>query len=228
MLKRFSDFLRVYKITPIVALISLPCCFLLGILITGLICWADTEVINWNTLGSLFYIFIIVCILYFSCQEYSRDITLALSFGYTRREYLTFLAITRLLLIGIAYIVLIPTSWLESVLYPLLFPQLQQVSSLIPTLTDWRVAAISIPALVIVPMFFGALYARFGKPMGMILYFLWIGCFMLIPRLAEGWDTGLPLWLLLIPPVVWCLLGIAVLAVMAVVTVQLGMKQSVR
>ena len=228
MLKRYAGFLRIYKVTPFIALISLPLCFLLGILVTGLICWADNEVVTWNTLGTLFYIFILACTLYISCQDYPRDIMLALSFGYTRREYLTSFAITRLLLVGLAYILLILMCWLESVFYPALFPQLLQVSSLLPILTDWRVALISISALVIVPMFFGALYARFGKPMGMILYFLWIGCCMLLPRLAEGLDTGLLVCLLSIPPVVWCLLGIFALAAMAVVTVRLNMKQSVR
>lgn len=77
-----------------------------------------------------------------------------------------------------------------------------------------------------------------GKTFGIILYIVWIGSCLLLPRIINHLDELSPAqqagvravtgWFTAIPPAAWFAAGIAAIAAMVTATVHLGMKQSVR
>lgn len=229
MLKQLFANLRLHKKTPLTLLGWMLAFFLLGLLMVWFIVGVTGDETTWFPMGGLLaavgiFIFAILCFL-----SYHQDFMLALSLGRTRKEFMLFFAIEQLIWVVAAYIGVILVTVLEEVMYSQLFPGMPGEISFVPILTDWRVFLPCIAALVILPMFLGALYSRFGKRFGIILYFIWLVLCLVLPRLVERLESHWNLNLLeKIPVLGWIVLGIGALAAMLITTVKLGMKQTVR
>lgn len=238
MLKQFAGSLKLHRQTPLTLLLWLFGFFLFGFGTISFILAFDNTAVSWGTLGTIFgaigiVVFAIIC--FFS---YHQDFMIALSMGRTRKEFMITYAAEQLIWMSAAYLSLVLMAWLESWLYSIRFPHAFEEVSLLPFLLDWRIAVPAILAMVIIPMFLGAMYSRFGKRFGVILYFLWLGSCLIPPRVIghfEEMDAATQQgimavfgWIMLITPTGWICIGAVVLLAMVITTVYLGMKQMVR
>ena len=223
MLKRFFKGLKLHAQTPLTLLISTLLLFVVGL---GFLCFIMIlveEEDGWIPLGSLLALVSLVIFTVVNYMNYPREFMLALSLGQTRKEFLLSHVIGRLLWTTLAYGVVLLLTWLECGLCRFLFSQTEEVFALMPILTDGRVILTAIPALVLLEMFCGALYSRFGKPVNVVIYILWMSLAMSVSQWAHR-----------IVPVFqglaafWIPLGIIGMSVMAFVVIYLGRNQGVR
>ena len=237
-MKQLINTMKLHKQTPIYILLCMLGAFALGAAIVCAILTFDETAQSWFPLGTLLSLFSLAVFAVVTFLSYQQDFMLALSLGRTRREFMLHYAAEQLVWLLVAYFGLILEAAAESLLYPALFPQFSAEFSIFPMLTNWRIVVPVILTLVIVPMFLGALYGRFGKTFGIILYIVWIGSCLLPPRIINHLDELSPAqqagvravtgWFTALPPAAWFAAGIAAIAAMVTATVHLGMKQSVR
>lgn len=224
--------LKLHKHTFLILALCIICLFLVGAGMLCLILGLDDTAVSWFGLGGILagtglVFFAVMCFL-----SYYQDFMLALSLGRTRREFMLYYALEQLLWLIIGYALLLLLAWFETLLYPAIFPNIYEEFSILPFLLNWYVVPILL-VLVIVQMFFGALYSRFGKKFGMILYIVWISACIFIPRLVSHIDALNPsiqrwfTWLFSMPPLGWLVTGLIAAGVMVTVTIRLGIKQMV-
>lgn len=237
MLKLFVGSLKLHKQTPVGLLICFLGFFLLGFGIVCGVLWDGGET-TWGTLGAIFVTLCMVIVAFISFLSYRQDFVLALSLGITRKEFLVCYAAEQLLWVSISYLAVMLAAWVESLIYGALFPWAYGEFSLLPYMADLRLAVPVIVLLVIMPMFLGALYSHFGRWFGVVLYILWVGGCLLLPRVVghlEEMDPGtrqafqsVVRFFAQVPSLLWAGIGVAILAGMAAVTVVLGRKQMVQ
>lgn len=211
--------------------------YLFGVLLLCFILWAAADTVSWFRVGSFMALLVLVGFAILSFLSYHQEFMLALSMGQTRKEFLVIFALRQLIWLLIAYGALFLLYLLEPLIYQAAFPgKLEEVA--FGFLTDWRFILAVIPSLVLLNMFLGALYSRYGKKFGIILYLLWLGACFLVPRLLNHFEemaapvqSGIGVllsWLLAIPPMGWIAIGAAAALAMLFTVIRLGMKQTVR
>lgn len=229
MIKQFFANLRLHKNTLLTLLCWMLAFFLLGLLMVWFIVGVTGDETTWFPMGGVLSAVGVLLLAIFCYLSYHQDFMLALSFGRTRKEFMLLFALEQLLWVTVAYVGVMLLTALEEVIYSLLFPGMPGEISFMPILADWRVFLPCVAALVILPMFFGALYSRFGKRFGIVLYVIWLLAFLVFPRLADRLENRLDLGILeKIPVLGWIILGMAAAAAMILTTVKLGSKQTVR
>ncbi len=229
MIKQFFANLRLHKNTLLTLLSWMLAFFLLGLLMVWFIVGVTGDETTWFPMGGFLSAVGVLLLSIFCFLSYHQDFMLALSFGRTRKEFMLLFALEQLLWVTVAYVGVMLLTALEEVIYSLLFPGMPGEISFMPILADWRVFLPCVAALVILPMFFGALYSRFGKRFGIVLYVIWLLAFLVLPRLADRLENRLDLGILeKIPVLGWIILGMAAAAAMILTTVKLGLKQMVR
>lgn len=236
-MKQLINNMKLHKGTPVVMLLCLLGLFLIGFTIICAILKLDETAISWGPLGTLFAFLGLIIYAAISFLSYHQDFMLALSMGRTRREFMVIYAFEQLIWLLLTYVCLFCMALLERGLYLVMFPWAYEDFSIFPYLTDWRIVAASIFALILIPMFMGALYSRFGKTFGVILYFVWIGSCIMLPRLVNHFEElelsqkpmigAIISWIGAIPFTGWLALGFAAAAAMIITIVHLGMKQRV-
>lgn len=237
-MKQLINNMKLHKETPVVMLLCLFGFFLIGFAIICAILKLDETAVSWGPTGTLFALLGFMIYAAISFLSYHQDFMLALSMGRTRREFMVTYALEQLIWLLLTYVCLLCMALLERGLYSVMFPWAYEDFNIIPYLTDWRIVAASIFALILIPMFMGALYSRFGKTFGVILYFVWIGSCIMLPRLVTHFEelelSHLPMigaiisWIGAISVTGWFVLGFVAAAAMLVTIVHLGMKQRVR
>lgn len=237
-MKQLIENIKLHKQTPVVMLSCFLGFFLVGFAILCTIMKLDETAVSWGPLGTIFALLGLIVFAVISFLSYHQDFMLALSMGRTRREFMVTYALEQLIWTLLAYACLLCLALLERGLYTVMFPWAYEDFNIFPYLTDWRIVAASILALILIPMFLGALYSRFGKTFGIILYFVWIGACLLLPRMVNHFEeleiakqpgVGAMIdWIGAIPFTGWCVLGLVAAAAMLITTVHLGMKQQVR
>lgn len=222
MLKRFFKGLKLHMQVPLTRLVVVLGCFAMGLSLLLLILILD-EGESWSPMGSLIALAGLLIMTVVGYLNYPQQFMLALSMGRTRKQFMLSYTLDELLWTTLAYGLVLLLSWLESRYRLILFPEAKPVISLLPVLMDFRVILTAIPALVLLEIFCGALYSRFGKPVNVAIYILWMSLAMSVSQWAH---RIVPLFQGL--AALWIPLGIIGMSVMAFVVIYLGRNQGVR
>lgn len=209
----------------------------LGTLIMSIIFRTDKTTTSWFCLGTLIALVVMIFFAVLNYLSYHQEFMLALSMGQTRRDFLITYALCQIFWTIASYVVILLINQLEPLYYTSMFPDKEQ-AIVLSFLTDWRFVTPFIPGMAVLSMFLGSLYSRFGRKFGVVIYFVWIGSCIFVPRFINHWDeyTGplhegigiLAAWIFMVPPVAWTVLALVTVLIMAVTIIHLGMKQMVR
>lgn len=209
----------------LILLLSLPFCFLIGVGLLMLIMFLDEEVMTYFNMGTIMSIFSLVIIIIVCGISYRHEFSLALSMGQTRKDFMTAYAVRNLVYLTVAYVEILLLYHLELAAYSVIFPRIEN-EIVFSFLTDWRVILPAIVALLILNMFIGSVYSRFGKTGGIVLYILWTGSCLALPRVLHD-GSPVAAFVLSVPVAAWISIGVAVLAGMLIFTIYQGRKQMV-
>ncbi len=211
--------------------------FLFGFILVNIIMRVDSDPGSWFCMGSLMALIVGVAVPLFSgAFSYSSQFQLALSMGRTRSAFMGSFVLRLLLQLLAGYALVLGLYQVELALYPLLFPAYENEVAF-TFLTNWRIIVSAIAALLILSMFIGALFGRYGKKSIWVFYLIWLFCCFVLPRMfdddrGEGVldqaATGVLRAFQVVPLTAWIVVG-AVLAVGMVTTIiVLGRKQMVK
>lgn len=220
MLKNFLKGLKLHTQTPAFLVITVAAGFLFGLAfdIDFLLLLEET----WIPMGGCGAMAGMIGLSVMSYMSYPGAFMLALSMGRTRKEFLIFHTLERLLWTSLIYGLILLLTWLEQWVCAGLLSRPGEFD-LLAVLVDPRVSLTAVPVLALMEMFFGALYGCFGKPVHVAIYVMWIGLCMNTSRWIEKVPQLLQPHAALFPA-----LGICVSAGMLLVAILLGRKQSVR
>ena len=209
----------------------------LGTLIMSIIFWTGETETSWICLGTLIALVVMIFFAVLNFLSYHQEFMLALSMGQTRHDFLIAYALSQMIWVIASYAVILLINQSEQLYYASMFPDKEQ-AIVLSFLTDWRFVVPFIPGMAVLSMFLGSLYSRFGRKFGVVLYFVWIGSSILVPRFITHWDeyTGplhegigmLAAWIFMVPPVAWTILAFVTVLIMSVTIIHLGMRQMVR
>ena len=214
--------------------------FGLGVLILSIALGLDKDTTSWVAVGTIIAIVALIGFAILNFFSYRQEFILALTMGNTRREFMIVFAMRQLVWMVIGYITLLVFMAVERFFYQTIFSDKVEAFSL-GFLTDWRIVVPILFGSVLLTMFLGTLYSRFGKVFCVILYFGFLTLCLLVPRVisyfgeASFWEKGTLDYvvgiiiqvLFAIPIVGWCLIGGTVAGVMIWTVIRLGMKQMV-
>ena len=237
MVKHLTDNIRMHIKSMLLLYILVLVGWIFGTLLLSIILWADETAVSWFCLGTILALFVMCGVMLLFFWKYHQEFMLALSMGQTRKAFMITYALRQILWTIAAYAVILLLYRLEGLYYQVMFPDKAQAFAL-GVLTDWRFVVPFVLGLALLPMFLGAMYGRFGNRFLVIVYFIWMGSCILIPRLINHGDeyTGpfqteigaAAAWIVGLPPLAWVAAGLALVAVMAFTTIRFGMKQMVR
>lgn len=237
MLKQFKIDLKLQKSVFLVNLAAELGGFLFGFLLVNLIMRLDDDPGSWFCMGTMMALVVSVMFAFFNGSfGYSGEFQVAIAMGRTRMAFMGSYALRLLIQLLADYVVLLGLYHLELAVYPLLFPAYGNKVAF-SFLTDWRILLPGALGILIVAMFIGALYGRYGKKGMWAFYLIWLFCCFVLPRLFDDdlgsgvldqAALGVRTVLAAIPPAAWGTLG-AVLAVgMVAATILLGRRQMVK
>lgn len=237
MLTQFKMDCRLHKADYVICLLVELGGFLLGGLLWYIIMRTDNEADSWFCLGTLMaLVAAVILVLFVGGFGYSGEFQLAIAMGRTRGAFMGSYALRLLLQIGFAYLLALALYRVELAVYPLLFPAVVNKTPFL-FLTNARILLPAGLGLLILAMFLGAVYGRWGRKGMWVFYVFWLfGCFVL-PRLnhdefgsgiLDKAALGVRTLYQAVSPNVWVVLGILTAAAMTAATIVLGKKQMVR
>ena len=212
--------------------------FLCGVILVSVIMNVDEDPGAWFCMGTLLgFIALVIIILFCYGFGYAQEFSVALSMGCTRTAFMGAYALRTVLQLLAGYGLLLLLYRLELAVYPLLFaPYGNELR--FSFLTDWRWIVPIFAGLVVLALFIGSLYGRYGKKGLWFFYILWIFCCLILPRMVDvdPESTGAldvaALGLLglfrAIPVAVWLTFAAILAAGMIAAIVRLGKMQTVR
>lgn len=212
--------------------------FLIGFLMVLLIMNLDENPGNWFCMGTVLG-GIAMCLIGLAVYSFSYfgEFQLALSMGRGRMAFLGSYALRIALHFVLGYVVLLVLYHVELALYSRIFPQYENDAAF-TFLTNWKIILPAIGALVLLTLFIGSLYGRYGKKSMVFFYVLWLFCCFVLPRMfeAEATDTGVldvvafrTLSLVLAVPLpVWIGFGAALAVFMIAATIRMARTQMVK
>lgn len=237
MVKYLTDNIRMHIKSMLLLYILVLVGWIFGTLLLSIILWADKTAVSWFCLGTILALFAMSGVMMLLFWKYPQEFMLALSMGQTRKEFMITYALRKILWAIAAYAIILLLHRLEGLYYQVMFPDKAQAFAL-DFLTDWRIMIPFIPGLVLLHMFMGAMYGRFGNRLLAIAYFSWMGFNFVILRFINHGDeyTGpfqaeigaSAAWIVGLPPLAWVAAGLIAVAAMAFTTIRFGMKQMVR
>jgi len=212
--------------------------FVLGFLMVLLIMHTDDDPGTWFCMGTLIA-GIVLC--FASVVTYGfgyfQEFQLALSMGRGRSAFLGAYALRLLLHLLIGYAIVLGIYQIELAIYPALFPQYSNEIAF-DFLYNWRVILPVLLGVLLLTLFIGSLYGRYGKKGMIFFYILWIFCCFILPRMvdADPTSTGAldvaALWTLrmivAVPVTVWLTFGTVLTAVMLAVIIRFAQTQMVK
>lgn len=212
--------------------------FLFGELMLFLIMLLDDNPGPWFCMGTVIaLIMLLVTTVLFYGIGYTGAFSLALSMGCTRRRFVLDYSGKVLAHLVLGYLMVLGLYRLELVIGGAAFPDYPLETEL-GFLTDWRIVLAGIAGMLLSALFVGAMFGRFGRKAGLIVYLVWMFCCFVVPKIfsAEPADEGLfdqaalvtRSALLRMPAAGWYTLGaIAVVSMLATV-ILMARKQMVR
>lgn len=215
-----------WKNTPGMLLFA-PCiqllCGLMGFGMAALIYYTDGESAPLY-MGTLMTMLVPLMCAMIYMVSYGQQFTLAVSMSATRKAFLLDYALKTATAFLLCYVLTLLVWQAEQALYPILFPGFLQLLSF-RFLLDLRIVLPVLLLCVVISLFTGSLYARFGKKFWVVIYIVFMACCIGLPRLFEhekvlNFVTG-------IPAAAWYGLGAAAVAAMLTTTILLNRKQMV-
>ena len=218
--------------------LALPGAFLLGFLMVLLIMFTDDDPGSWFCMGTLIagiaLCFITLIAYAFS---YHQEFQLALSMGRTRMAFLGAYTLRLILHFVLGYAIVLGLYHIELAVYPIVFPQYDNEIAF-TFLTNWKVILPVLIGLVLLSLFIGSLYGRYGKKGMIVFYILWLFCCFILPRMvdADPNSTGAldvaALWtlnmIIAVPVTIWLTFGLILAAVMTAVIIRFAQTQMVK
>lgn len=180
-------------------------------------------------MGTLIAFMVLILVSLIWCMYFPQESMLALSMGRTRKEFLFSYTVRNILSQGLSYLLVLLCYGIELTVYPLLYPGYTNEMPF-DFLFQWWVIALAVPGVVLVQMFLGVLYCKFGKPFLSVAYFAWLGLCILGPQAIHMEDNtsvggqilgSVVRWGSVIPAPVWMAMGIgAVIAMISTIVIE--------
>ena len=226
MIKQFCKDMKLGSTSLGLCAFTVVMSYLAGLILTLIIC-NTTDAETWFCMGTLIAMLLSVIFICLSGTGYHSEFMLALSMGRTRKEFMGSYALRQILSIGVCYLLIQVLYRVEMAVYPLLFPGLSNEVEF-TFVTSWWLP-LFIPLLMMLSMFVGALYSRFGKKWMGVLWVIWMACCFGLPRLIPDDPETSPVFMFLmnIPGGIWLALGIAAFLGLLITVLHLGRKQYV-
>lgn len=212
--------------------------FLFGEILLFLIMFLEDDPGSWFCMGTVIaLVMLLVTTMLFYGVGYTGAFSLALSMNCTRRRFLLDYSLKILAHLVLGYLLVLGLYLLELLIGHAAFPDYPLEQEL-GFLTDWRVVLAGIAGMLLSALFVGAMFGRFGRKAGLIVYLVWMFCCFVVPKIFTAEPGGEGVFdqaalltqsaLLRMPMAGWLTLGaIAAVSMLATVVV-MARKQMVR
>ena len=212
--------------------------FLFGEILLFLIMFLEDDPGTWFCMGTVIaLVMLLVTTVLFYGVGYTGAFSLALSMNCTRRRFLLDYSLKILAHLVLGYLLVLGFYRLELLVGNAAFPDYPLEAEL-SFLTDWRVVLAGIAGMLLSALFVGAMFGRFGRKAGLIVYLVWMFCCFVVPKIFTAEPGGEGVFdqaalltqsaLLRMPMAGWLTLGaIAAVSMLATVVV-MARKQMVR
>lgn len=212
--------------------------FLFGEILLFLIMFLEDDPGSWFCMGTVIaLVMLLVTTVLFYGVGYTGAFSLALSMNCTRRRFLLDYSGKILAHLVLGYLLVLGFYRLELLVGNAAFPDYPLEAEL-GFLTDWRVVLAGIAGMLLSALFVGAMFGRFGRKAGLIVYLVWMFCCFVVPKIFTAEPGGEGVFdqaalltqsaLLRMPMAGWLTLGaIAAVSMLATVVV-MARKQMVR
>ena len=212
--------------------------FLFGEILLFLIMFLEDDPGSWFCMGTVIaLVMLLVTTVLFYGVGYTGAFSLALSMNCTRRRFLLDYSLKILAHLVLGYLLVLGLYRLELLVGNAAFPDYPLEAEL-GFLTDWRVVLAGIAGMLLSALFIGAMFGRFGRKAGLIVYLVWMFCCFVVPKIFTAEPGGEGVFdqaalltqsaLLRMPMAGWLTLGaIAAVSMLATVVV-MARKQMVR
>ena len=212
--------------------------FLFGEILLFLIMFLEDDPGSWFCMGTVIaLVMLLVTTVLFYGVGYTGAFSLALSMNCTRRRFLLDYSLKILAHLVLGYLLVLGLYRLELLVGNAAFPDYPLEAEL-GFLTDWRVVLAGIAGMLLSALFVGAMFGRFGRKAGLIVYLVWMFCCFVVPKIFTAEPGGEGVFdqaalltqsaLLRMPMAGWLTLGaIAAVSMLATVVV-MARKQMVR
>lgn len=212
--------------------------FLFGEILLFLIMFLEDDPGSWFCMGTVIaLVMLLVTTVLFYGVGYTGAFSLALSMNCTRRQFLLDYSLKILAHLVLGYLLVLGLYLLELLIGHAAFPDYPLEQEL-GFLTDWRVVLAGIAGMLLSALFVGAMFGRFGRKAGLIVYLVWMFCCFVVPKIFTAEPGGEGVFdqaalltqsaLLRMPMAGWLTLGaIAAVSMLATVVV-MARKQMVR
>ena len=212
--------------------------FLFGEILLFLIMFLEDDPGSWFCMGTVIaLVMLLVTTVLFYGVGYTGAFSLALSMNCTRRRFLLDYSLKILAHLVLGYLLVLGFYRLELLVGNAAFPDYPLEAEL-GFLTDWRVVLAGIAGMLLSALFVGAMFGRFGRKAGLIVYLVWMFCCFVVPKIFTAEPGGEGVFdqaalltqsaLLRMPMAGWLTLGaIAAVSMLATVVV-MARKQMVR
>lgn len=212
--------------------------FLFGEILLFLIMFLDDNPGSWFCMGTaIALVMLLVTTVLFYGVGYTGAFSLALSMNCTRRRFLLDYSGKILAHLVLGYLLVLGLYRLELLIGNAAFPDYPLEAEL-GFLTDWRIVLAGIAGMLLSALFVGAMFGRFGRKAGLIVYLVWMFCCFVVPKIFTAEPGGEGVFdqaalltqsaLLRMPMAGWLTLGaIAAVSMLATVVV-MARKQMVR
>ena len=212
--------------------------FLFGEILLFLIMFLEDDPGSWFCMGTVIaLVMLLVTTVLFYGVGYTGAFSLALSMNCTRRRFLLDYSGKILAHLVLGYLLVLGFYRLELLVGNAAFPDYPLEAEL-GFLTDWRVVLAGIAGMLLSALFVGAMFGRFGRKAGLIVYLVWMFCCFVVPKIFTAEPGGEGVFdqaalltqsaLLRMPMAGWITLGaIAAVSMLATVVV-MARKQMVR
>ena len=212
--------------------------FLFGEILLFLIMFLEDDPGTWFCMGTVIaLVMLLVTTVLFYGVGYTGAFSLALSMNCTRRRFILDYSGKILAHLVLGYLLVLGLYLLELLIGHAAFPDYPLEQEL-GFLTDWRVVLAGIAGMLLSALFVGAMFGRFGRKAGLIVYLVWMFCCFVVPKIFTAEPGGEGVFdqaalltqsaLLRMPMAGWLTLGaIAAVSMLATVVV-MARKQMVR
>ncbi len=221
MIKQLRRDLSLYSENIFVLPLCSVFCLVFGVAIGILLVRSEGE---WVYIGTIMMLFMMLCLgMLFAGFQFLQEARMALAMSRTRRDFIASFVLRQLLMYVLDYVMVLIFYYAERLFYARVFPQYTCAFD-IPVLNDWRwIVAVGI-LWIVLPIMTALLYWRFGKPVTVTLWIVWMGACVTTSR----WIDPVLSAVATVPAAVWLAGYLAVLAAAVTVIVVLFKKYAVR
>ena len=164
--------------------------FLFGEILLFLIMFLEDDPGSWFCMGTVIaLVMLLVTTVLFYGVGYTGAFSLALSMNCTRRRFLLDYSLKILAHLVLGYLLVLGFYRLELLVGNAAFPDYPLEAEL-GFLTDWRVVLAGIAGMLLSALFIGAMFGRFGRKAGLIVYLVWMFCCFVVPKIFTAEPGG--------------------------------------